>query len=755
MRILEVLPTYPGEPFDGSAVYERNLNRALLERGAHIEVLTTRARRLSHRQHFSIAWPNELPTRDEHEGISIRRFDTIDPGRLGAAASAAVARRWSREDFTEGDVVSGSSRFTEVSVSQARRRPRRFDVLADFGRGPLAPRLIAKVMRDASQFDAVLVGYAPFSLPRQVLCALSRSKVPVALLPFIHENDRYHQFDSLLRTYEEAAAVFTLSSHTSAFLRRYAPRANPVTLGAGVTTVSTGSSAATEFRARHGLDHRRIILYVGRKEEGKRYELAVKAVDMLPQDAVLVMVGRDIDGKPIESDRVIQLGVLPDEELAAAYEACDIFILPSMFESFGMVFLDAWLRGKPVIGNLTCGVSAALIDNGVDGLLCRDAREIATAADQLLKDPGLSARLGAAGRAKTLAHYSWERVADRALEALHEITRPPSARVRDRERSGRLSAPGEKPSEASLEEVLASWGVGADDLLLKVAPRPQSRMKGVVVNEKQPEMSEPSPSSGRWDPIFYSGWDRVIPERSMWPGPNDSVAHFLRWPFEYLAYLTLLCGLKRSDSVLEIGCNHGRTMLALLDYLRPPGRYEGLDILPSHIAYAQDHIQTIAANFRFSHADIINDAYNPGGTLDASSFCFPYADSSFNCAYAASLYTHLLPDATANYLGETDRVLQQDGKALFSFFILDFYGGPGTSCDPLYEFDGRLEDCDGVGVRDVDTPGAVIAYERAYLETLAGEAGLRVTNVLPGYWSAQGDFAVNEQDLVVFEKVAR
>lgn len=416
-----MLPTYPGDPLDGSAVYERNLNRALIERGTHVEVLTTRAQKLRHEHQFSIRWPDELPRRDEHDGARIRRFHALNTSRAGEAASDAIARRWSREDFTEGALVSGSSRFIEAAVTQARRRPERFDTLADIGRGPLVPGMVVHLMRRASKFDVILAGYAPFSLARQVLWAARWSGVPVVLLPFIHESDRYHQFNSLLRTYERAAAVLTLSRHTSAFLRHYVPRANPVTLGAGVTAPGTGSISAGEFRVRHGLDDRPIVLYVGRKEQHKRYDLAVSAVEMLSGDALLVMVGRDVDGKPIGSDQVRYLGHMPTEELAAAYEACDVFVLPSEFESFGMVFLDAWLRAKPVIGNLSCGAAASLIDDGVDGFLCRDASEIAAAVRRLIEDPALSARMGAAGRVKTLAHYTWERVADRALEALHEV----------------------------------------------------------------------------------------------------------------------------------------------------------------------------------------------------------------------------------------------------------------------------------------------------------------------------------------------
>ncbi len=423
MRILEVLPTYPGDPLDGSAVYERKLNHALAARGVHIEVLTTRAQKLRHEQKFSIGWPDELPRRDEYDGARIRRFHALEMAHARELASDALIRRWSREDFDDGELIERSAQYVEAAVAQARKRPSWFDALADIGRGPVVPGLLAHLIRRAPKFDVILAGYAPFSLPRQVLWAARWSGVPVALLPFIHESDRYHQFDSLLRSYERADAVLTLSSHTSEFLRRYVPRARPVTLGAGVTTIDMGSISAAGFRARHGLGDRPIVLYVGRKERHKRYDLAVDAIEKLPGDALLVMVGRDVDGKPIHSERVRHLGPLSDEELSAAYEACDVFVLPSEFESFGMVFLDAWLRARPVIGNLGCGAAASLIDHGVDGFLCRDAEEIAAALGRLINDPSLAARMGAAGREKTLAEYTWERVADRALTALEDIAR--------------------------------------------------------------------------------------------------------------------------------------------------------------------------------------------------------------------------------------------------------------------------------------------------------------------------------------------
>jgi len=240
----------------------------------------------------------------------------------------------------------------------------------------------------------------------------------------------------------------------------------------------------------------------------------------------------------------------------------------------------------------------------------------------------------------------------------------------------------------------------------------------------------------------------LVPPRDLWVGPQDPLVHFFRWAWEYRAYLGLLCNLRATSSVLEIGCNHGRTMLGLVGLLDPPGCYEGFDILAPQIEFAQREIQSRHPHLRFSIVDVFNGTYNPGGRVSAETLRFPYDSSSFDVAYAASVFTHLVPAAAANYLRETRRVLRPGGRCLFSFFLLDRYRGRGTSSCELYEFEHLIEG--GVATHDAERPEAVIAYSRARLEKLAADAGLRVERVLPGYWTASDDAVTNEQDLVVF-----
>jgi glycosyltransferase involved in cell wall biosynthesis len=157
-------------------------------------------------------------------------------------------------------------------------------------------------------------------------------------------------------------------------------------------------------------------LTVSRKQQTKRYDLLIDAIDKIKQDikdAHLVMIGPDDDGVPIDRESVTYLGKVDEDDLLNAYDACNIFAMMSESESFGLVFCEAWARKKPVIGNVSCGPVAELVKNGVDGFLCRDAEEISDRSKKLLEDKELAEKMGVKGFEKVIDHYTWDKVADR------------------------------------------------------------------------------------------------------------------------------------------------------------------------------------------------------------------------------------------------------------------------------------------------------------------------------------------------------
>lgn len=108
-------------------------------------------------------------------------------------------------------------------------------------------------------------------------------------------------------------------------------------------------------------------------------------------------------------------GRAPDEELDDWYRRCRVFALLSResartgaAEGFGIVFVEAGLRGKPVVAGRSGGIPDAVLD-GQTGLLVdpTDVPGIADALVRLLADDGLAARLGAEGRRRAVEDLAW------------------------------------------------------------------------------------------------------------------------------------------------------------------------------------------------------------------------------------------------------------------------------------------------------------------------------------------------------------
>ncbi len=94
--------------------------------------------------------------------------------------------------------------------------------------------------------------------------------------------------------------------------------------------------------------------------------------------------------------------------------------LPSANEAFGRVFLEAWSKGKPVIGGRIPAVKEVVVD-GETGLLVDpgSTAELASAIRRLLDDPGLAGRLGENGRRELERRFSWGQVVVR-VERVYE-----------------------------------------------------------------------------------------------------------------------------------------------------------------------------------------------------------------------------------------------------------------------------------------------------------------------------------------------
>lgn len=207
----------------------------------------------------------------------------------------------------------------------------------------------------------------------------------------------------------------------------------PPTLPKGETSLRQPDSADSQ---------QPIVLTVGRISAAERYKghdvmlEAWPAVLLRLPEAEYWIVGGGDDRSRLES-RARELGIVPavrflgavsPDELSVCYDKCCVFAMPARTEldartprgeGFGIVFLEAMVRGKPVIGPRV-GAPAEFIRSGEHGLLVdpASAAEVANALIELLEDPIRSRRMGAAGREWVLREFSFEKFCERLREGL-------------------------------------------------------------------------------------------------------------------------------------------------------------------------------------------------------------------------------------------------------------------------------------------------------------------------------------------------
>jgi glycogen(starch) synthase len=113
------------------------------------------------------------------------------------------------------------------------------------------------------------------------------------------------------------------------------------------------------------------------------------------------------------------MGRVSEETLQALYKSCDLFVAPSLYESFGLIYLEAMNYAKPVIGCQTGGVPE-VVDDGVTGLLVEPAapNDLAEAIVSLLRSPVRLYEMGMAGRQRLLEKFTYIQMA-RSFERIY------------------------------------------------------------------------------------------------------------------------------------------------------------------------------------------------------------------------------------------------------------------------------------------------------------------------------------------------
>ncbi|NYD22176.1 glycosyltransferase [Kineococcus aurantiacus] len=287
-------------------------------------------------------------------------------------------------------------------------------------------RAATRVLREVRP-DVVHV-QSHFLVGRALVTAANRLRIPVvATNHFMPENLTHHvplgagaQRRLHAWAWADAAAVFTRADVVTAptpYAAALAERAGipgpvlPISCGMdlGRFAPDPGGELRRGFRAKHAVPDRPTIGYVGRLAPEKNVGELVEALALVHRlrpdlDAQLLLVGDGAQRPALleraaalgVADRVVSTGFVPDEDLPAAYLACDVFANAGTAELQSLVVLEAMACGLPVLGVDACALPH-LVRDGDNGFLFPHARPSALAARLalLLADPGLRSRMGA------------------------------------------------------------------------------------------------------------------------------------------------------------------------------------------------------------------------------------------------------------------------------------------------------------------------------------------------------------------------
>lgn len=264
---------------------------------------------------------------------------------------------------------------------------------------------------------AMIDGLAYGALPADLIRALPRRPValchhPLGLETGLSPNDRARLIAQERAALALAAHVIVTSDATKRTLL--------ADFGLGEPDVTVAPPGLDRTGAAHGSDDAPVLLTVGSLTQRKGHDVLVDALTLIADlEWRAVWVGPDDRDRDWAAGIIARLarsaiaprmeirGAVTDPALREAYAGADIFVLPSRYEGYGMVFDEAMMRGLPVIA-CAAGAAPDVVPQAAGALVpVDDAASLAAALRAMLEDGNKRTQMGAAARAHALTLPGW------------------------------------------------------------------------------------------------------------------------------------------------------------------------------------------------------------------------------------------------------------------------------------------------------------------------------------------------------------
>jgi len=316
-------------------------------------------------------------------------------------------------------------RFRSLFQDYIRYEP--LDYLHIFGWGPFTPSMYSCIT--SSNYDFVHAAIWPTTTLFLSFYACKKARIPFVMTPFYHYRVREFTLSPIFRRVLRCStAIIAATNRERIELQKIgAPpeRTFVVPLALDVSSISPGNRSL--FRQKYGLDGKFVVLtHPWAVKGGIDVLLALKQLSKNFSNLALVTFGnpdkeylRVLSSITPLNFLLINLGWVYGQNKYDAYAASDVFAMPSISDAFGMVYLEAWASGKPILGAKNTA-AADIIKHGQDGFLVErnDINDLKSKLSTFIQKPELADEMGQRGKKRVEQEFSPLKMSDLFKEAL-------------------------------------------------------------------------------------------------------------------------------------------------------------------------------------------------------------------------------------------------------------------------------------------------------------------------------------------------
>jgi len=280
--------------------------------------------------------------------------------------------------------------------------------------GPFSAQLWKDLVTKRPNCDLIFVTAFPYDHILPAFVSAKKWEIPLIILPLIHQEFPELYMTSLrMSILDNAEKIFVLSKSEKNLLLKKGITDNKITIFYPSLPETSQNYKNEKFYDYASIPHdKKIILFVGSKSLVKGIFFLIESMKKIwktNKDLVLVLLGPNTNEfeeyfnnlpKNIKKN-IFNFNEVDNEIKNAALSACQALAIPSISESLGLVYFEAWNFKKPVIG---CNIpsSSELIEDKKNGILVKfdDVDQLSNAINYLVQNPSISKKMGEEGKKK-------------------------------------------------------------------------------------------------------------------------------------------------------------------------------------------------------------------------------------------------------------------------------------------------------------------------------------------------------------------